>query len=331
MFLSCAQPVIAGEVILVNGDRLTGAIHTIEGGKLQLRSPLLGTVEIEMIHIESISSDEIVTVVLADGRTFSRRLRATAPRTVQLQDAEGRSEQDVPLAEIAAVNPPEKKKPSWTGNMTGGITSIHGNTGSQSLQASLSMARRGESDRISLGADYGRATNRNDATRREETSEDWWKLRGKYDRFFSQQFYGYLEGQCAVDKVAKLDRRIIGGTGGGYQWLESEALKFSTEAGVAYLTEKHQGGDSSDRMTAQASYYLDAKILEKLTFKHNLSYFPSIDRFSDYYLTTTFELRARLSERMFTNFRTIFDYDATPAPGKAGTDIKHILGVGWDF
>ena len=325
MCLFCGSLAWAGEVILVNGDRLSGTVDAIVGGTLQLRSPLLGQVEIDMIHVDSISSDEIVTVVLSDGRTVARRLRGIESRRVQLQDDQGRIEQAVELDQIEAVNPPPKEEPQWTGSITGGLTSIHGNTQSQSVQAGVSLSKRDKAARTSLGGDYGRAE------RDDEVTEDWWRLRGKYDRFLSEKFYVYGEGRYAVDKVADLDRRIIGGAGGGYQWIESERMNFSTEAGAAHVTEKYKDRGSDDRMTAQASYYFDTVLNQTLTFKHDLSYFPSTEKFSDYYLTTSFELRARLTETMFTNFRTIFDYDATPAPGKSSTDIKHILGVGWDF
>ncbi len=328
---SFTLPAKAGEVILINGDRLTGTIVAAVEGKLQLRSPLLGTVEIDMTHIESLSSDEMVTIVLADGRTLARRLHANTAGTVQLLDEQGRMEGPVPLENIAALNPPPEEKPAWTGSVSGGLTSIHGNTSSQSLQASGNIMKRRESDRTSLGADYGRAKKRNDITRKDETSEDWWRMQGKYDLFFHEKLYGYIEGRYAVDKVADLDRRITGGTGVGYQWIETERMNFSTEAGLAYVTEKYRNDGSSDRLTAQVNYHFDMTLFERLTFRNNLSYFPSTENISDYYLTTTFELRARMLARMFANFRTIFDYDAKPAPGKSSTDIKHILGVGWDF
>lgn len=331
LLLSCVLPAVGGQVVLVNGDTLTGTIDSIVGGKLQLRSPLLGTVEIDMIHVDSVTSDELVTVVLSDGRSVVRRLRAAAPRTAQLQDDAGHVDLDVALDEIDAINPPPKPEPQWTGSITGSVTSIHGNTRSQSIQASVSVSKRTETDRTSAGADYGRATRRNDTTGKDDTTEDWWRLRGKYDRFFSEKFYGYIEGRYAVDKVADLDRRIIGGAGVGYQWIESERMNFSTEAGAAYISEKYKNDGTDDRITAQLGYHFDTQLNSILTFNHDLSYFPSTETFSDYYLTTTFELRARLTEKMYTSFRTIFDYDATPAPDKTSTDIRHILGVGWDF
>ena len=331
ILVAAALPAFAGEVILTNGDRLTGTLDTIVGGKLQLRSPLLGVVEIDMIHVASVSSDETVTVVLSDGRTVVRRLRAAAPSRVQLRDEQDRIDQEVDFEQIEAISPPPQEAPKRTGSLSGSLTSIHGNTRSQSVQAGISMAKRLEDARTTLGADYGRSTRRNANTGNDDTTEDWWRLSAKYDRFFSQKFYGYLEGRYAVDKVARLDRRIIGGIGGGYQWIESDTLNVATEAGLAHITEAYKDNGTDDRLSASAGYNLDAKINSRLSFRHNLTYFPSLEKFSDYYLSTSAELRAKLTDNMFTNFRAIFDYDATPATGQTKTDTKYLLGVGWEF
>jgi len=64
---------------------------------------------------------------------------------------------------------------------------------------------------------------------------------------------------------------------------------------------------------------------------HDLTYFPSLEQFSDYYLTTTAELRASLTKAMFANFKVIFNYDESPAAGRGSTDVKYILGIGMNF
>jgi hypothetical protein len=34
---------------------------------------------------------------------------------------------------------------------------------------------------------------------------------------------------------------------------------------------------------------------------------------------------------MFASFKTIFNFDATPAAGRGSTDVKYVLGVGMTF
>jgi hypothetical protein len=34
---------------------------------------------------------------------------------------------------------------------------------------------------------------------------------------------------------------------------------------------------------------------------------------------------------MFANFKVIFNFDESPAPGRGTTDVKYLLGVGMNF
>jgi putative salt-induced outer membrane protein YdiY len=132
--------------------------------------------------------------------------------------------------------------------------------------------------------------------------------------------------------MAQLDRRVIVGGGGGYQWIESEDMNFSTEAGFASVYEKFDNQTSSNsQISVQAGYNFDKQLMKKVKFIHELTWYPSTENFSDYYLTSTGEIRAHFTDKLFTNFKAIFDYDATPAIGAGDTDVKYIWGIGWSF
>ena len=109
-------------------------------------------------------------------------------------------------------------------------------------------------------------------------------------------------------------------------------MNFSTEAGIASLYEKYEDAtDSNSELSAQLGYHFDKKLAKNLSFINDLTYYPSTEQVSDYYLTTSAELRAMLNDSMFTNFKVIFDFDSTPATNSGSTDTKYILGAGWKF
>ena len=124
---------------------------------------------------------------------------------------------------------------------------------------------------------------------------------------------------------------MVGG-GAGYQWIETDRTSFSTGLGLASLYEKFDNAtESNSEISLQAGYNLDHRITDTLRFVHDLTYYPSLEQFSDYYLTTTAELRATLTKNMFANFKVIFNYDESPAEGQGSTDVKYLLGVGLTF
>lgn len=328
-----ACPIQADEVLLKNGDRLTGKIETFADGKLIFKSDVADAVTIPVAKIQTFSSDSPIQVHLKDGTVFNARVFGAAqPDHFAIQTTETLQAQVFRLADIVSINPPAKPKPKWSGDLSANLTSTHGNTKTESISASANLRRRTEKDRTQLSADYGRGRQEDPDTGEEKTTEDWWRAKAKYDYFFSKKMYGYVDGRYERDAIAELDRRVIVGAGGGYQWLESDDMNFSTEIGLASLYEKFDNQtDSNSELSFQAGYHFDKRITKAVKFIHDLTYYPSIDKFSDYYLTATGELRANLNKTMFANFKVIFDYDATPAMGQGSTDVKYLLGVGLSF
>jgi putative salt-induced outer membrane protein YdiY len=325
----CSQAINADEIVFKNGDRLTGKIKHAVKGKLVFTSNIAGKVTVAMSNIQTFNTDEAIEVHLKDGNVLTQKVVSSKAGRFAIEGTDTVKAQDFDLSEISSINPP---KPKWTGNVSAAVTSTHGNTKTETLSASANLSKRTEKDRTTISADYARGEQEDPDTGEQKKTEDWWRTRAKYDYFFSKKFFGYLDGRYETDKIAELDRRVIVGGGAGYQWIESENMNFSTEGGLASLYEKYKNQtDSTTELSAQLGYNFDKTLAKNLKFIHDLTYYPSLDKFSDYYLTTTGEIRANLTERMFANFKVILNYDATPAIDAGSTDTKYLLGIGYSF
>ncbi len=323
------QAILADELVFKNGDRLTGKINHALEGKLVFKSDIAGKITVDISKIQTFSTDEAIEVHLKDGNVLVQKVVSSKAGRFAIEGTETVKAQDFDLSEISSINPPE---PRWTGNISAAVTSTHGNTKTEAISASANLSKRTEKDRTTLSADYARGEQEDPDTGEDKTTENWWRTKAKYDYFFTKKFYGYLDGRYETDKIAELDRRVIVGSGGGYQWIESENMKFSTEAGLASLYEKYENQtDSSAELSAQLGYNFDKKLAKGLKFIHDLTYYPSTEKFSDYYLTSTGEIRAYFTEKMFVNFKVILNYDTTPAIDASTTDTKYMLGLGYSF
>lgn len=222
--------------------------------------------------------------------------------------------------------------PNWTGLVSAGWSSSRGNSQTDNLTAAAEVERRGESDRITAGADYARSSQKDTTTGQKSTTEDWWRLLGQYDYFFMPKWFAFGNGRYETDAIALLDNRVIVGAGAGYQWVETDRSNVALEGGVAYKHESYSTpSDGGDDATLQLGYRVGTKIVETVQFLHDLTYFPVVDNFSDYYVTANMEFRGNFTENMFSNFKIIYSRDATPATGRKNSDIKYILGIGWNF
>ena len=320
------------EIHLKNGDRISGKIQHLVNGKLTFKADVAGPVTVDLSNIQTLSSDDPIEVNLKDETGFTQKVSSAEPGRFAIEGSESMKAQEFAVADIVSINPPVKPIPKWTGDIAVGITSTHGNTKTEMISANANFAKRTEKDRTTVSTDYAKGKQQDPDTGEDVTIEDWWRARGKYDYFFTKKMYGYLDGRYEKDAIAELDRRTIIGLGAGYQWIESDDMNFSTEFGLASLYEKYDNQtDSNSEITLQLGYNFDKKLRENIKFVHDLTYYPSIDKFSDYYLTTTAGVRADFTEAFFLTLKAILNYDATPAIGAHKTDVKYFLGLGYRF
>jgi len=322
----------ADQVVFKNGDRLTGKIETAADGKLTLQSQCAGKVTVSLADVQTFATDEAIEIHLKDGTVVNRKVQQADPNRFAIEAGETVQPQALRIADIVAVNPPARPIPKWTGQISAGFTETTGNTRNETSSLNISAVRRSENDRITLNMDLAKGRQENPATGVKTTSEDWWRSRAKYDYFLSKKWYAYGDGRYEKDAIAKLDRRVLIGGGAGYQVIETPRTKLAAEAGVASRYEKFNniaGGESATSI--QLGYNFDRKLTSTLEFLNDSSYYPNTEEFSDFYLTSTAELRAHFTKQMFGNFKVIFNYDKTPAPGQGDTDVKYMLGVGLSF
>jgi putative salt-induced outer membrane protein YdiY len=334
VLLLCAALASADEVTMTNGDHLKGKIVNLVDGKLLFKSDLAGETKIDLAKIQTMSSDELVTVGLKDNTVFTQKLSSSTAGRFSTVGTNTLPAQNFAVADIVSINKPA---PNWTGNISANLTATRGNTIKDSYALSAKASKRTDDDRTTLSADYAKTKQEFvdpvTGDKAKITTEDWWKLKAKYDYFFSKKLYGYVDGRYEKDAIAELDRRVTVGVGVGYQWVEKPDLKFSTEAGLASKYEKFDDVDNTTNsdIAAQLGYLLEMKLAKNLNFLHELTYYPAIDKFSDYYLTTSAELRYNVSASIFLNAKVMLDYDKTPAIGKGSTDTKYFLGLGYNF
>jgi putative salt-induced outer membrane protein YdiY len=315
--------VLADEVQLSNGDKLTGKISQIAGGKLTIKTDLAGEVTVDTKDVVTFSTSDPVNLKLKDGQRLEQKVGAAATtQSVSIDDKE------VPVADVKQLQTGLKQ---WTGSVVAGALLTRGNSDSDNFNLSFNAIRRTEDDRFTLGAGYYFGRQEDPTTGDDSTSVDNWFAQGKYDYFVSEKMYYYGNLRIERDRIAGLDLRVIPGVGVGYQWVEGPAFNFSTEVGLSYVYENYDEGGSDDHLAARLAYHVDKAINDKVAVFHNLEYLPSLERLDDYNIIADAGVRADLTAKMFGEAKVEWRYDSTPAPDAENNDLRFILGVGWMF
>jgi putative salt-induced outer membrane protein YdiY len=234
----------------------------------------------------------------------------------------------IPLADVKYLNFNQK----WTGAVVAGALFARGNTYADQANVGFDAQRRTIDDRLTFTGQYNYGRERNPDTGDKTTSVDNFYLTGKYDYFFTEKFYGFAAIRYEHDRIALLDKRVIPGIGVGYLWFDTPDFKFDTEAGLAYVHEEFEDGDTNDAMSARLAYHLKKSFNDdKVTLFHDLEFYPSLERIDDFLVVTDAGVRAAFTDKMFAEYKIEYRYDATPATGQDHTDLRHIIGVGWKF
>jgi putative salt-induced outer membrane protein YdiY len=328
LLVSTAIVARADEVVFKNGDKLTGKIVSADGGKLVVDTAVAGKVTVDMANVKTFSTDAPVDLRLKDGSTVKDSLAPGAEEgQVATKGSGDIAAQPMPIANIAKINPQEK----WTGSIVAGALITRGNSETDNVNISIDAMRRREDDRITASAGYLYGKQEDPDTGDDQTTVDNWFLLGKYDYFLSEKLYLYALGRIERDRIADLDLRVAPSVGVGYQWVERPDFNFSTEAGIGWMYEDFETGDSEDHFAARFAYHVDKQLNDKVSVFHNLEYLPSVEDIDDFNLNADVGIKANMTERMFTQFKIEWKYDAEPAPDAEKNDVRYILGVGWSF
>ena len=216
LLLSLALPARADTVWLNNGDRLSGEILLLDGGKLALKTKYAGRVLIDWKDIDTLATDKPL-MLRRNGldSESARELQAAGPGLVRIVD--GRSE-TVALASIERLVPPRPllEDRIWEGN----------------LDAKLDMERNQDrTDEWKLKGntrvEHGRWRHvlRGELEHEKENgekTEDNWELEYDLDRFLTQHWFWRVGYEQSEDQFEQINRQRIYGSGPGYRFWDNE-------------------------------------------------------------------------------------------------------------
>jgi hypothetical protein len=207
----------ADQVVLKNGDTLTGSIVKKDGGKLTLHSEFLGDVTMPWTAIRSITSDETLTVELPNNERIAGKV-ATSGETLTVS---GRS---VPLLQVGDMRNPAEQKTwerlqhpglleAWTGFFDMGLAMARGNARTDTLTSNFNASRVTRKDKLTFTFSqiYGSArANGVTSTIASALRGGWSYNRNVSDRFFLSTLNDYEH-----DRFLDLDLRFVAGGGVG--------------------------------------------------------------------------------------------------------------------
>ncbi|MDE0063802.1 MAG: DUF481 domain-containing protein [Gammaproteobacteria bacterium] len=317
----------AGTVVLKNGDRLSGEVDSISGGRLLLDTEYAGRVPIALDAVESVTSPVQFHVRLRGGGYLDGRLAAEdgtqrlvsndqGSQPIDLDAVSNASRRGDALADLAS---------GWSAqaDLAAALSTGNSETESVNLLVRSTLAldwtvhdwtllvSREEADSVvskeQLDFDYG------------------------YKRFFTDRWFALGNAEYYRDELKDIDLRITLGGGIGYQVWQDSFGALSVGTGVSAVFDEIGAKAKENpawRWELDYNRFLWSKQLE-FFHRHSLLVIPDSNRGEVIEASTG--VRLAISDRLNTHFRVDHRIDTKPPEDAERTDVTYSLGVGFRF
>jgi putative salt-induced outer membrane protein YdiY len=304
VLLLCATGVLADQVTLKNGDRLTGSIVKSDAKTLLIRTELAGDVNILWDAVTSIVSSQTLHLALKDGQTIVGTVTTsddkfevatkdtgavTTPKDAVVgvrDDVEQKAYDD----QIERLRHPHLTD-FWSGLLDTGLSLTRGNSDSLTYSLSGKAARVTDRDKISV---YTTAIY-NNSTINGVTSTTAHAIRGgvRGDLNVSDKLFVFGFTDFEFDEFQDLDLRNVIGGGLGYHVIKTKNTIFDVFAGGSYdadffgaipATATNPGTPAITRKSGEIvlGETFNVKLNNRTTLSEQFSLYPNVSNTGSY-------------------------------------------------
>gem|GEM_PF-5309428 len=325
-FFMCLPGAIAAEIMLTNGDRMSGIIQRSKDDALILKSPdAKENIRLKWSSIKGFTTQQPVTVEMRDRTRITgvviyeegvgMRIKQTDGNVIVIEDPKT----------IKAINVPEIE---YNAMVKAGGSYNDGDSQKAGVTAAAEFAAETYRQRFSIYGRYEYGEDSGDMSARNASGI------AEYRYYpIPKTFYMYTSAKLENDTFQDIELRTTLTAGVGYQLLDTDRFKLSAGCGPSYLNTQYSP-PTPDISAAAASWQLDFElwpVLEKIKLYHNQNgSFP----FEDTSQVNAIFLQG-IEFKIIDNFGVSLDYrvdfNNAPAAGKEQINQSLSFNLTYDF
>jgi putative salt-induced outer membrane protein YdiY len=346
----------ADQVVLKNGDRLSGKIVTGDGKTLLLKSEFAGDVTIQWDAITDIESSDNINITLKDGTRLSGKV-ATRDGKFVVAGAPAAATPSVAAKEaiVAVRNDAEqhsfdvetermahpKFQYFWNGTLDTGLALTRGNSETANFTLAAKAIRETPRDKLTVYGDYIFANNSSVPPSVTTANALDAGLRG--DLNFRTHLFVFAFTDFQTNQLQHLDLRSVFGGGFGYHLIKTANTTFDLFGGISYDRDSFGAYNltnptpppalllfpSSVQNSAEAvlGEEFDAKLSKRTALTERFSFYPNLSHTGDY----RFQLDSTISTQMkrWLSWQATFSdrYISYPPVGLKANDLLLSTGL----
>lgn len=334
--LLCAVTAFADQIVLRNGDRITGSIVKKDGAVLTIKSDLFGVISTPWEKVESIDSAAPVYVTSREGTIVEGPLTVSAGVAAIVAPGGRR---DIAVADVAAIRNPDEQRTFerlespdwghlWAGNGTIGWAGSLGNARTLTFTTGLTATRATKNDKTSVYFNSIKATGPANGVIQATAQA----VRGgiAYNSNVSSRIFLNTFNDYEYDRFQNLDLRFVAGAGSGLHAVATPRTRLDILVGGDYnrsafttfvrnSAEAYYGDDYQFKWNGSTTVFQTSRVFHDLTrpgqFRVNFDTGASV----------------KIMKWLNWNLSVSDRYLNTPAPGRKSNDILYTTGFGISF
>lgn len=328
----------ADQVVLKNGDRLTGTITKSDDKTLLIKTEFAGDVTIQWPAIQEVTSTQPLHVALSNGKTvvgpiatsdgsFAVTTTASGTVTVAKSDVTALRSEAEQTAYEKTLHPGLLQ--GWAGGANIGFALTAGNSETKNLALAFTADRKTLHDETSLYANTVYATN--DAPgANPSTTANTIQAGTRYARNLTDRLFAYVGADFQTDALQQLNLRSVLGGGLGFHAIKSDRTTLDFLGGLNYTRENY---DTFNRnlIALTLGEELTHKLGASTLVTQKLYFFPDLNETGEY--RATFNLGTVTKINKWLGWQNAFGniYVTNPPVGTKKNDIVLTTGLNFSF
>lgn len=346
--LFCAIPALGDQIVLKNGDRLTGSITRSDPKVLVIKTDLAGEVTVKFDAIQSITSATDLNVSIG-AKTVVGPVTTNGDNVVVATRTAGSVE--APKSSITLMRSPAEQAAyektlhpgllqGWNGGLNLGFAVTRGNSATKNLNIAFNGVRKGLRDKLTLYTNQIYATN-DRSTASPHTTANAIGGGARYDHDLNPLLFGFVNGDFYHDALQHLNLRSTAGGGLGVHAIKSASTMLDLLAGANYTHESYGAFiDSAGTPVAALSHSLGAltfgdafthKVGKGTVITQGLFFFPNLSQSGEYRGTFNLGTVTKLNKWLGWQNSVADIYVSNPPNGTKKNDLQIATGLNFSF
>ncbi len=339
---------LADQVVMKNGDKVTGSIVKKDAATLTIKTVHFGTVTLPWDQVDSVKADAPLTVVLPNDKSVEGTLATSGDKIVVTE--KGTTDTVAPKDIVALRNADEQKaylrmlRPRlldlWVISGNIGLAGTSGNATTRTFTTPVNLVRATRTDKTTAYFNFIRASSTVSGLSADTASA----VRGgwAYSRNLTPKIFVNVFNDYEHDRFQNLDLRSVIGVGLGWHAWKSEKGFLDLIGGVDFNHSSFMASRGPNNAITSPAYSTSVaeaffgddfgyKIGKKVSLIQSYRYFANLSDTGNNRQNFDVGLSATLAKYFTWNAGISDRYISNPAPGRKTNDLLYSTGFGFTF